>query len=62
MESNHIEVPLHHHRSVVLADGVGSPLKTKEMLALLKHLRLRRVEIFGLGAAKLRPPKPITRP
>ena len=50
MEGNHIEVALHHHGPVVLADGGAGPLEAEEVLALLEQLRFGGVEVFGLAA------------
>ena len=50
MQGDDIEVTLHHHSTVLLADGVGGLVETEQMLAFLEHLRLWGVQVFGLAA------------
>ena len=58
MQGDHIEIALHHHRPVVLADGTGGPIQAKQVLALLEHLGFRGIEVFGFAAIKAAPTKP----
>ena len=50
MQGDDIEIALHHHGPVVTADRVRGPIQAEEVLALLEHLRFRRVEVLGLAA------------
>ena len=50
MQGDHIEIALHHHSAVLLANGVGGLVETEQMLAFLEQLRLWRIQILGLTA------------
>ena len=50
MQGNHIEIALHHHSSIVLADRVGRLIETKEVLAFFKDLCFRGVQVLGIAA------------
>ena len=50
MQGDHVEVALHHHGPVVLADGRAGLVEAEQVLTLLKHLRFRGVEVFGFTA------------
>ena len=52
MQSDDIEIALHHHSAVLFANGVGGLVETEQMLAFLKHLRLWRIQILGLTAVQ----------
>ena len=52
MQSNHIEIALHHQGAVRTADGISGFIEAVEVFTLVKHLRFRRVEVFGLAAIK----------
>ena len=57
MQGNHIEIALHHHRPVVLADGIGGLVQTEKMLPLLEHFGLGGVEVFRFAAIKAASPE-----
>lgn len=50
MEGDDIEIALHHDCAIGLADRIDSLVEAKEVFALLKHLRLRRVQVLRLTA------------
>ena len=50
MESDDVEVTLHHHGTVFAADLLGRPLEAEQVLALLEQLGLGRVEVLGFAA------------
>ena len=52
MQGDDIEIALHHHRSIVLADRIGCLIKTEQMLAFFKDLRFRRIQVLGIAAIK----------
>ena len=58
MECDHIEIALHHNGAVVLTDRIGSPIQAKKMLALLKHLRFRGIEVFRFRTIQAAATKP----
>ena len=52
MQGDHIEITLHHHRLILLANRRGGPIQAKQMFALLKYLRLGGIEVFRFGGAE----------
>ena len=52
MQGDHIEITLHHHRPVVATDRVRGLVEPEQMLAFLKQLRLRGIQIFGFTAVE----------
>ena len=52
MQGDHIEITLHHHRLILLANRRGGPIQAKQVFALLKYLRLGGIEVFRLGGAE----------
>ena len=57
MQGDHIEITLHHHGPVVLADGIGGLIEAKQMLPLLEHFGLGGVEVFRFAAIKAASPE-----
>ena len=52
MQGNDIEITLHHHSSIVLADRISRLIKTEEVLAFFKDLCFRRIQVLGIAAIK----------
>ena len=52
MESDHIEIPLHNNSTVLLPNGIGRLVETEKVLAFLKDLCFRGIEIFRFTAIK----------
>ena len=52
MQGNDIEITLHHHSSIVLADRIGRLIQTEEVLAFFKDLCFGRIQILGIAAIK----------
>ena len=50
MEGDDIEIALHHHSAVIPADGIGRLVQSEQVLAFLKQLRLRRIQILRFTA------------